>query len=288
MSSTKQSHHLYNSELVSYTFETLQFSWAVYSFSNGHFPSTINKANLPFKILLACDVTDSGCLLFDKFAPKAKVYCSSNDHIQNICASGDRSHIHGYLNNTSRFKTTEMTNKFWQVQNSIISQLRIIQSLSVVVAIIIPDHDGASIKAFIKSLSSLHWSVTTQHVCYSNFGDSIEDSCTILTAIHTSCALAVKPIMLAVPPQVPPHPIAYLNYKPFNRPEHALCHGCLDAEFNNDNTPLSNLMTVSRPKQGDANNSPIVEISYNLHCKGADQSMIEGSSILSANSLCPP
>jgi hypothetical protein len=86
VSSPKQSHHLYNSKLAPYAFETQQLSWAVYSLSNGHFPSTINKANLPFKIRLACDVTDSGQSLFGEFAPKAKVYCSSNDLLQHISA----------------------------------------------------------------------------------------------------------------------------------------------------------------------------------------------------------
>ena len=286
--SSKQSHQLYKSDIASYAFETLQFSWAVYSFSNGHFSSTIIKSNLPFTIRLACDVSESGRSLFGEFAPEAKIYSTSNDLLQHIRASGDRSHIHGYLINTSRFKTTEMTNKFWQVQSSIISQLRLIRSLSVVVAIVIPDHDGASVKAFIKSLSSLHWSVTTHQVTYSTVGDSVADSCTIITAIHTSCAPAVEPIMLAVPPLVHPRPITYFNYEPFNRPEHALCHGCLDTKFNDDDTPLSNLMTVSRPKSGDAATSTTVITLYNLHRKGADQSSISGSSVLSADSLCPP
>jgi hypothetical protein len=60
VSSSQPSHQLYNSEIASYAFETLQFSWAVYSFSNGHFPTTIIKSNLLFKIRLACDVTESG------------------------------------------------------------------------------------------------------------------------------------------------------------------------------------------------------------------------------------
>ena len=287
-STPKPYHHLYNSELASYAFDTLQFSWAVYTFSNGHFPSTIAKSNLPFQIRLACDVTDSGRSLFGEFAPNAKVYSNSNDLLQHIRASGDRSHIHGYLINTSRFKTPEMTNKFWTIQNSIISQLRFIRSLSVVVAIIIPDHDGASVKRFITSLSNQHWSVSTRQVSYDLMGDSIADSCTILTAIHTSCASSVEPIKLAVPPLVPPHPIAYFNYEPFNRPEHSLCYGCLDAEFNNDDTPLANLMNVSKPTPGAVNTSPAVKIEYYLHRKGADSTTLCGSSILAPGSLCPP
>ena len=42
-----------NSEFARYAHETTNFDWDVYSFSNGHFPSTIDTRNLPFTILFA-------------------------------------------------------------------------------------------------------------------------------------------------------------------------------------------------------------------------------------------
>jgi hypothetical protein len=69
-----QQHKLYNSEIASYALNAILFSWAVYAFSNGHFPSTILSQNLPFRITLACDVTASGRSLFGKFAPDATVF----------------------------------------------------------------------------------------------------------------------------------------------------------------------------------------------------------------------
>ena len=58
------------------------FSWAVYSFSNGHFSSTIQSRHLPFHISLACDTSESGRSLFAEFAPSARVFGSGNDLLQ--------------------------------------------------------------------------------------------------------------------------------------------------------------------------------------------------------------
>ena len=41
-------------------------------------------------------------------------------------------------------------------------QLRLIRSLSVVVAIVIPDHDGRAVKSFAKGLEAAHWKVSKQ------------------------------------------------------------------------------------------------------------------------------
>jgi hypothetical protein len=79
-----QQHKLYNSEFASYALNAILFSWAVYAFSNGHFPSTILSQNLPFRITLACDVTASGRSLFGKFAPDATVFNSGNNLLHHI------------------------------------------------------------------------------------------------------------------------------------------------------------------------------------------------------------
>ena len=62
--------------------------------------------------------------------------------------------------------------------------------------------------------------------------------------------------MLAAHPAVPPLPISHFNYELLNRPEHSLCHGCLDAEFNNGDTPLSVIMTVSKPTPAPSRHAP--------------------------------
>jgi len=70
------------------------------------------------------------------------VFSSGNDLLNHICASGHQSDISGDLINSYRFQTSEITSSFWKLQLSIIAQLRLIRSLSIVMAVVIPDHDG--------------------------------------------------------------------------------------------------------------------------------------------------
>jgi hypothetical protein len=195
---------LLNKKNTRYARETMNFDWVVYSFSNGHFASTIESRNLPFTIHLACNSMERGQSLFHEFANSATVFSSCNNFLNHIHASGDQSAISGYLINSYRFQTSEVTILFWKLQLSIIVQLRLIQLLSVIVATVIPDHDGRSVQTFIKGLKAAHWKVTSREVSYSNIGNSIVDFCTIITAIHSSSTSTVDPIILKPPPWTTP------------------------------------------------------------------------------------
>ncbi len=164
--SAAQPRALINSEFASYVFQAMSFCWAVYSFSNGHFSSTIQSQNLPFHISLACDTSDAGCLLFAEFVPGATVFSSGNDFLQHIRASGETSVIHGYLINSYCFLTSKTTTGFWKLQLAIIMQLCLIQSLSIIIAIVIPDHEGRSVKSFVWGLLAANWKISLGDVSY--------------------------------------------------------------------------------------------------------------------------
>jgi hypothetical protein len=136
---------LLNNKFARYACETMNFDWAVHSFSNGHFLSTIESRNLPFTICLTCGSTERGRSLFHEFATSATVFSSGNNCLNHIRALGNQSVISGYLINSYCFQTSEVTSLFWKLQLSIIAQLRLIPSLSIIVAVIIPDHDGRSV-----------------------------------------------------------------------------------------------------------------------------------------------
>jgi hypothetical protein len=216
-------HALLNSEFSSYAFQAMSFSWAVFSFSNGHFFSAVQTLHLPFHVSLACDPSEAGHSLFAEFAPSATVFSSGNALLQHVRVSGKTSVVHGYLINSYCFLISEITANFWKQQLAIISQLRLIRSLSIVVAIVIPDHDGRSLKLFIRGLSSAHWKVSSRDILYTNIGDSVADSCRIIIAVYLSSAPKVEPLVLKTPPVVPPKPIASYLWEPFNWPEHSLC-----------------------------------------------------------------
>jgi hypothetical protein len=213
--SATQPHALLNLEFASYAFQAMSFCWAIYLFSNRHFSSTIQSQHLPFHISLACNTSKAGCLLFAEFAPSAKVFSSGNNLLQHIRASGGTSVIHGYLINSYCFLTSKITTGFWKLQLAIIMQLCLIPSLLVIVAIVMPDHDGRSIKS-VRGLSTANWKVSSWDLSYTKIGDSIVDSCTVIIAVHSSSASVVEPLVLKTPPAVCPTPIASYLWEPFN------------------------------------------------------------------------
>jgi len=77
--------------------------------------------------------------------------------LNHIRASGEQTAISGYLINSYRFQNSDVTAKFWKLQLSIVAQLRLIRSLSVLVAIVIQDHDGRCVDMFTGGLKAAHW-----------------------------------------------------------------------------------------------------------------------------------
>ncbi len=276
---------LLNSEIASYAFQAMSFCWAVYLFSNGHFSSTIQSQNLPFNVSLACDPSEVGRSLFAEFAPNAKVFSSGNYLLQHVRALGETSILHGYLINSYHFLNSEVTTIFLKQQLATITQLRLIRNLLVIVAIIMPDHDGRSVKSFIRGLLTAHWKVSSRYISYPEIGDSIIDSCRIIIAIHSSSAPVVEPIVLKIPPAVQPRSIASYLWEPFNRPEHSLCFGRDDSNFNKAE---ASRMTGSTPKPAKSGSTTPITILYYLHRADADATIVAGSSVLSQLNLCPP
>jgi hypothetical protein len=230
---------LHNDKFPCYAQQVLQFSWAVYSFQGGHFASTIQSWNLPFQISLVCDPYKSGRSLFQEFTSCHQIFNSSTDMLNHIRASGDTSVIHGYLIQSPGFWTSDTTTKFWQLQAIIIAQLCLIHSLSIVVAIVHPDHDGRSVKSFQSTLKSSGWIIASTNVFYPDLGDTVAGSCHVITAVHSSSASMVDPLLLKRPPPVSPRPLREFLWDPFNRPKHAILLTRDNADFGKQENPLT-------------------------------------------------
>ncbi len=263
----------------------MQFKWAVFSFANDHFSSSIASRNLPFTIRLMCNTTEAGRSLFHKFAPSAKVFETGNDLLNHIRSLGEQSVISGYLINSYCFQTSEVTSLFWKLQLSIVAQLCLIRLLSIVAAIVIPNHDGQAVKSFTKGLAAAHWKVTSRAISYLDIGNSIADSCLIITAVHSSCASSIEPLVLKSPPTIAPPLISSFLWTPFDQSEHALGYGMDNVDFNKD---TESKMTASTPKPTEPSASLGVRIKYYLHRNGHDASILEGSAVLLRDSVCPP
>ncbi len=202
--------------------QVLFFNWDVYSFGGRHFISTIWLCNLPIHITLACNQVESGRALFHEFTSCPKVFGNGKELLNYIRASGDSSQVHGYLIHLLWFKVNEARSTFWQLQSTIIAQLWSLHDLQLVVAIILPDHDGRCVESFILSLKWSGWVVSTSELSFSDTGDSIAGGCWILTGVHTSCASTVEPLHLNLLPYTHPQPLGASVWEPINKPEHVV------------------------------------------------------------------
>jgi hypothetical protein len=124
-----------------------------------------------------------------------------------------------------------------------------------------------------------NWKVSSREVSYQDIGDSIADSCTIIIAIHSSCASNVEPITLKTPPSVTPRPIGAFVWEPFNRIEHSLSPGRDDEEFD------SKKMITTIPKPIASQQSRGVTVKYHLHRANSDATILAGSSVLSSGEV---
>jgi hypothetical protein len=106
---SSRTRELLNSKHASYAFQAMYFNWAVYSFSNRHFSSTVQSCNLPVHVSLACNTTEWGRALFQEFMPNAKVFSTGDNLLNHIRASGDTSVVHGYLIHSYCFQTSKVT-----------------------------------------------------------------------------------------------------------------------------------------------------------------------------------
>jgi hypothetical protein len=167
------SRSLHNDEFPCYAMQVLQFSWAVYSFQGGHFASTIQDCNLQYDVKLACDPFDSKRSLFKEFTSCQFIFGTANEMLNHIRSLGDTSLIHGYIIHSPRFRDSDTTTKFWQVQAGLVVDLRLVRLLWLVITTIHPDHNGGSVKSFTPNLKSKGWIVSSEDVYFPDLGDTI-------------------------------------------------------------------------------------------------------------------
>jgi hypothetical protein len=180
------------------------------------------------------------------------------------------------------FQDSETTSTFWQLQATIISQLRTLRDLQVVVAIVLSDHDGHCITGFVKTMHLNGWKISKHDVSFPVNGDSIAGACHIIVAVHSSCASTVEPILLKEPPPTPPQPLSSFLWEPFNRTEYSVSLAKDDDDFCRQDVSFTTSTTIP---QGMPTG---VIVKYFLHRPDSDETCLTGASVVSAAGLCPP
>ena len=170
-------------------------------------------------------------------------------------------------------------------------ELRLIRSLSIVVAFVHPDHDSRAVShQFIARIKLDGWLVSDRQVSFTEFGDTVADSCRLIVAVHSHTEEKCSPLQIITPPPVQPNRLSSYQWAPFNRPESAVSFSRDDASFNHhafNDSGLPPLVASDPPASLDATSANGVIIKYCLHLPDKDPRIKPGSYVVGTDGLCP-
>jgi hypothetical protein len=252
----------------------------------------ITELGMPFCVVLACDPYANGRALFKEVSSCPTILPSAPALLDHILASGVTSPLTGYLIHSHRYISTELTHRFWDTPAQIVTQLRIIRTLSMVVAFVHPDHDCRAVGInFTQHLHSDGWVLSDTTISFPSFGDSVPGSCRLIVAIHSNAKTDCRAFQIKTPPHIKPNPIARYIWAPFNKPELAISYSKDDTYFNihavNDNG-LQPLRASTPSNAQHASSDAGTRVKYYLHRHDDNPSNLVGSAIISDIDLCPP
>ena len=177
----------YNSDLSTTAGLLSHFDWAVYGFNSGHFVHTIHDRGLPFRIVLAADPFSNGRALFQELTTCPTILSGASALLDHIRGSGLTSKLTGYLIHSHRYQGSEPTRKFWDLQAHIVTQFRLIRSLSVFAAFVHPDHDGRAVSVgLVTKLQADGWVISDTNISYASYGDSVSGTCRLIVGVHSN------------------------------------------------------------------------------------------------------
>jgi hypothetical protein len=282
---------LYNSDLTQAASILAKFDCAVYGFNSGYFPSTIRALGLPFTIVLACDPFANGRALFQEIGVCPTILSSPPALLDHIRGSGITAPMSGYLIHSNCYTSTEPTSRFWEVQVNIVIQICLLRSLSIVVALVLPDHHGRAVYLnFVQHLRMDGWIFSDTHITFTEYGDSVAGSCRLLIAIHSNTEEGCHPINIKTPPSLVPYPIAQFMWALFNKPELAISYSKDDPLFNNhavNNNGLAPLRATIPSNAQHVSAVPGFNILYHFHRHDDNPSNLVRSAVISADGICP-
>ena len=281
---------LYHSELVLTARTILEFQWAVYSFNSGHFMTNIRRHCLPFRVTLAADTTLSGRSCFKEFTNCQRILTGAKEMLDHVRSSGDTSPIDGYLIHSHDLSSASNVSAFWQIQASLVVQLRSIRNLPLFVAIISHHATSRAITVFCNTLSDSDWVISSTDLYFPDYGDSVAGSARLLIGVHRLSTDSVAPVHLPTPPRTRPPPLGSFVWSPFNTRLYAVSYAKSSAKFGQSSDDFGGQPTLiaSEPKPSATTSRLSSLVKYCLHPRDADPSSQVGSDVMSLDHLCPP
>eukprot|EP00956_Cyclotella_meneghiniana_P020963 scaffold37640_cov83-Cyclotella_meneghiniana.AAC.2 len=279
----------HNSELVLAAHSLLHFTWAVYGFNSGHFISCFERDQLPFRITLAADPSTAGRACFKKFTSCRTILSGLQDVLHHVRSSGDNSALDGYVFHAHKLPDLKSSREFWQLQASVVIQLRTVRSLSIFVAFIPPYHDKRCVATFLSIITDKGWVTSDTVARFPTFGDSVDSSARVIIGVHSLTMSNVAPARLPTPPVTRAPPIATYVWNPFNIRQYAISHSKDSPQFDRDLADHSSPSCLRHSEPTAAcDTTEQFKILYCLHRQDQDCTIQSGSEVVSLAHLSPP
>lgn len=231
LTAVHRSSPLYNNELIAAARYIIEFQWAIYSFNSGHFLTAIQRESLPFCVTLAVDPLLEGCSCCKDFAKCQRVLSPTSKLLNHIRSSGDTSPLNGYLIHSPVLSNSANAPSFWQLQTSIVTQLRLIRGLPLFLAFLPADSQSKPVIRFISALEEASWTVSSSIVHCGDFGDCYDSELRVLIGCHRNCYPNLKPVSIPTPPSTLAQPLGAFIWQPFNTRSYAISYAKSSTNF---------------------------------------------------------
>ena len=287
--------NLHNHDYVLAAQFLAQYKLAVYGFNNGHFASSIQQRNIPFKVVLAADHTSEGRALLQEFTdcPPSKILNSITDLYTQVRSSGNTSPLDCYLIHAHELPPGDSTTNFWRTQATIIREMRAQRHLNMWMAYV-HNHDERPIRRCVNLLQREGWLITQTDISFPDYGDSIASQTHLIIGVHQSTEENATKLDLRTPPSSQPALLSDSIWTPFNSLTYAISFDKDDENFGSiiessrPSIDANQRMIASQPKSSETSTVNAVHILYFLHRNGMDESTTHGAAVCSLDGLCPP
>jgi hypothetical protein len=172
------------------------------------------------------------------------------------------------------------------LQASIVDNLFHLCKLRLFVAFVHPDHDGRSVTKFVRQLHNGGWIITRTECSFPDYGNLVVGLTSVVIGVHTSTQSKVKPLLFKMPPTRRPLTLTSFIWPAFDKPDYMLSYAMTDESFND---ATANGTIASMPMLAImATLLARIEVLYHLHLRSTSPGSLNGSAVLSLDSLCPP
>jgi hypothetical protein len=138
---------------------------------------------------------------------------------------------------------------------------------------------------FVAQLHLQGWIISKTQCSFPDYDNSVVGIYLVLIGIHNSTQSKVDPLMFKMPPTRHPLPLSLFIWQPFNKLEYQLSFACNEPSFETNDTrgnvatlPLPTLMALIPAG---------LTVSYYLHRRENNSTSLNGSAVVSLDSLCP-